>query len=64
MIGKIGIPNLGKIQEKIFFETRTLFFETPYRKLEVDGSLWGKRFLKIKENGWGKGLRPFPNPIF
>ena len=62
MIGKIGIPNLGNIQD--FFETRTLFFATPYRKLEVEGSLLGKRVLKIKENDWGKGLGTFWNPIF
>ena len=36
----------------------------PYRKLEVEGSLLGKRVLKIKENDWAEGLGTFWNPIF
>ncbi len=63
-MAKIGIPNFGKILEKLFYEIQTLIIQTPYRKLEVEGFLLGKKVFEMKENGWGKGLGTFWKSIF
>ena len=50
--GKIWSHFWGVFLGKYFHEIQTLLIQTPYRKLEAEGSPLGKRALRIKENDW------------